>query len=246
MLLMASAHARKSGDGRSITTYYDLLRKWADFLVKNSLQVWIVCHCRLLWLSCMKILYVNLSFGTWSESLDLLLGRHRSHGVVVGVRRWTHWHQRLPFDGGYGIRGVFVEILFFVGIEPRIISLVAVPLPGMMKRLSTLYTVEAWCYWIQLSATAWAHFPRMNRIQCMFRKLKRLSTCYTVEALSTRRNDATGSSYPPQPVRHLGAIYKGSRECTGLQKSSSIPLAQSSILPLSQSSYLNHVVDMYM
>jgi hypothetical protein len=39
MLVMALAHARKSGDGRLIATYYDLLRKWADFLVKNSLQL---------------------------------------------------------------------------------------------------------------------------------------------------------------------------------------------------------------
>ena len=40
MLVMALAHAQKSGDGRLIYTYYNLLRKWADFLVANSL----VCH----------------------------------------------------------------------------------------------------------------------------------------------------------------------------------------------------------
>ena len=39
MLVMALAHARKSGDGIFIQKYYDLLRSWADFLVTNSLQL---------------------------------------------------------------------------------------------------------------------------------------------------------------------------------------------------------------
>lgn len=39
MLVMALAHARKSGDGRLIVTYYDLLHQWADFLVANSLEL---------------------------------------------------------------------------------------------------------------------------------------------------------------------------------------------------------------
>lgn len=38
MLIMVLAHAQKSGEGRLIVKYYDLLRKWADFLVNNSLQ----------------------------------------------------------------------------------------------------------------------------------------------------------------------------------------------------------------
>ncbi|KAF8518821.1 hypothetical protein BU17DRAFT_66217 [Hysterangium stoloniferum] len=37
MLIMALAHTQKSGDGRLIHTYYNLLSKWADFLVQNSL-----------------------------------------------------------------------------------------------------------------------------------------------------------------------------------------------------------------
>ncbi len=39
MLVMALAHARKSGDLTLIRKYQDLLYKWSDFLVKNSLQL---------------------------------------------------------------------------------------------------------------------------------------------------------------------------------------------------------------
>lgn len=38
MLVMALAHARKSGDGSLIYRYYSLLRPWADYLVTNGLQ----------------------------------------------------------------------------------------------------------------------------------------------------------------------------------------------------------------
>ena len=39
MLVMALAHARKSGDITLISKYQDLLYKWSDFLVTNSLQL---------------------------------------------------------------------------------------------------------------------------------------------------------------------------------------------------------------
>jgi len=35
MLIMALAHARKSGDGKLLFSYYTLLQKWADYLVQN-------------------------------------------------------------------------------------------------------------------------------------------------------------------------------------------------------------------
>ncbi|TFK38776.1 hypothetical protein BDQ12DRAFT_683316 [Crucibulum laeve] len=38
MLIMAYAHAQKSGDGSLVARYYDLLKKWTDFLVANSLH----------------------------------------------------------------------------------------------------------------------------------------------------------------------------------------------------------------
>jgi len=38
MLIMALAHARKSGDGTMLYNYYGLMRKWADYLVKNMKQ----------------------------------------------------------------------------------------------------------------------------------------------------------------------------------------------------------------
>ncbi|KZT10711.1 uncharacterized protein LAESUDRAFT_643898 [Laetiporus sulphureus 93-53] len=37
MLIMTLAHARASGDGSLIGQYYDLLAKWADYLVENAL-----------------------------------------------------------------------------------------------------------------------------------------------------------------------------------------------------------------
>ena len=39
MLVMVLAHARKSGDLTLIRKYQDLLYKWSDFLVTNSLQL---------------------------------------------------------------------------------------------------------------------------------------------------------------------------------------------------------------
>ncbi|KAJ3517828.1 hypothetical protein NLJ89_g250 [Agrocybe chaxingu] len=38
MLVMALAHAQKSGEGALINRYYTLLRNWADYLVSNALQ----------------------------------------------------------------------------------------------------------------------------------------------------------------------------------------------------------------
>jgi len=38
MLIMTLAQARKSGDGELIFKYYNLLRKWADFLVQSAKQ----------------------------------------------------------------------------------------------------------------------------------------------------------------------------------------------------------------
>jgi hypothetical protein len=38
MLIMALAHARKSGDGQLLYNYYNLLRKWADNLVQSTRQ----------------------------------------------------------------------------------------------------------------------------------------------------------------------------------------------------------------
>jgi hypothetical protein len=39
MIIMALSHARASGDGSLISTYYDLLKKWADYLVSHSLSL---------------------------------------------------------------------------------------------------------------------------------------------------------------------------------------------------------------
>ena len=39
MLVMALAHARKSGDTTPISKYQDLLYKWSNFLVTNFLQL---------------------------------------------------------------------------------------------------------------------------------------------------------------------------------------------------------------
>ena len=39
MLVMALAHARKSGDITLISKYQDVLYKWSDFLVTNSLRL---------------------------------------------------------------------------------------------------------------------------------------------------------------------------------------------------------------
>jgi len=36
MLVMALAQARKSGDGKLLFTYYDVFRKWADFLITST------------------------------------------------------------------------------------------------------------------------------------------------------------------------------------------------------------------
>jgi len=38
MLIMALAQARKSGDGTLLFKYYDLFRKWADYLVQSTKQ----------------------------------------------------------------------------------------------------------------------------------------------------------------------------------------------------------------
>jgi len=38
MLIMALAHAQKSGDGGLIHEYYELLMKWADYLAPNALE----------------------------------------------------------------------------------------------------------------------------------------------------------------------------------------------------------------
>ncbi|KAF9445101.1 hypothetical protein P691DRAFT_762809 [Macrolepiota fuliginosa MF-IS2] len=38
MLIMAYAHAVKSGDGSLLSRYYTTLRSWADFLIENSLR----------------------------------------------------------------------------------------------------------------------------------------------------------------------------------------------------------------
>ena len=39
MLVMALAHARKSGDGLLIHRYYSRLKTWGDHLVTNGLQL---------------------------------------------------------------------------------------------------------------------------------------------------------------------------------------------------------------
>lgn len=36
MLIMALSHARKSGDGTLLFNYYELLQKWADYLVQST------------------------------------------------------------------------------------------------------------------------------------------------------------------------------------------------------------------
>ena len=36
MLIMALAHAQKSGDGKLLFKYYELLQRWGDFLVKST------------------------------------------------------------------------------------------------------------------------------------------------------------------------------------------------------------------
>ncbi|EIM84853.1 uncharacterized protein STEHIDRAFT_60541 [Stereum hirsutum FP-91666 SS1] len=37
MIIMAAAHARATGDGNLVATYYDLLKGWTDYLVNNTL-----------------------------------------------------------------------------------------------------------------------------------------------------------------------------------------------------------------
>jgi len=39
MLILALAHAQKSGDKSLISRHYNLLLKWAEFLVKRSLDL---------------------------------------------------------------------------------------------------------------------------------------------------------------------------------------------------------------
>lgn len=38
MLIMALAHAQKSGDGTLLFNYYDVFQKWANFLVQSTQQ----------------------------------------------------------------------------------------------------------------------------------------------------------------------------------------------------------------
>ena len=45
MLVMALAQARKSGDGKLLFTYYDVFRKWADFLITSTKSTGLYVLC---------------------------------------------------------------------------------------------------------------------------------------------------------------------------------------------------------
>ena len=63
MLILALAHAQKSGDRSLISRYYSLLLRWADFLVKRSLD-----NVSALWVH--KFRSVSLDFTIYSITAD--------------------------------------------------------------------------------------------------------------------------------------------------------------------------------